>query len=102
MFDLVVAAPAQVPTGGGSSGVSVYPIGHPNYVPPSGSSASSGKPQGYRDPVTGIVYSDPAGTQPCPSCGNADGTPTNTDPPKADPPSTDSDSPGGGGSGGQG
>jgi hypothetical protein len=68
MFDLVVGpAGFGAPSGGGSDAALTYPLGDPRNPPPTGSSSSSGKPQGYVGP-DGTVYSDPAGTIPCGNC----------------------------------
>jgi hypothetical protein len=68
MFDLVVAPVGQTPSGGGADGQASYPPGDPRNPPPTGSSSRSGQPAGYYNPVTGLTYSDPAGTQVCGNC----------------------------------
>jgi hypothetical protein len=89
-FDLVVAPVGFTPSGGGSSGEGVGSPGDPGYIPPTGSGSSSGKPVGYYNPVTGLTYSDPAGTEPCGTCRTDPGTQVNSTEPTTtnDTPST--------------
>jgi hypothetical protein len=77
-FTLVVAPAGFAATGGGSSGEVVLDPSNPNYIPPSGSSSGSGKRAGYLNPVTGLTYSDPAGTQVCGNCSTDTSNQVNT------------------------
>jgi hypothetical protein len=70
LFDLVVAPAGNSASGGGTSGMSVYTTGT---IDPTGPNASSGRPQGYTDPSTGLVYANPEMTVACGTCNTSAG-----------------------------
>lgn len=101
-FTLVVAPAGFSASGGGSQGSTLYPLGTPG-LPAGNSSGGSSQPQGYYNPVTGLVTSDPAGTIPCGTCNISAGLTVNSDStastPAAIPPATGDDNNGNGGGG---
>ena len=76
-FDLVVAPAGFAPSGGGTSGMTVMDPSNPGAPLPSGPSAGSGHPQGYLNPATGVITSDPQGNNPCGNCATGAGMQVN-------------------------
>lgn len=72
-FSLDVAPAGFAASGGGGT----YPPGTPGAPVATGSSARSGQPQGFFNPLTGLTYSDAAGTQVCGNCGTDPGRQVN-------------------------
>jgi hypothetical protein len=89
-FSLDVAPAGFAASGGGSVDGGTYPPGTPGAPVATGSSARSGQPQGFFNPLTGLTYSDAAGTQVCGNCSTDPGHQVNNgnDDPTASSPTT--------------
>jgi hypothetical protein len=78
-----VAPAGFAASGGGAVDGGTYPPGTPGAPVATGSSARSGQREGYYNPVTGLTYSDAAGTQVCGNCSTDPGhqvNPTSAEP----------------------